>query len=164
MEFIKYISTKKALYATSSGLKIKRISVLPVVLNKDELTLYKRYKNSAKSRNKTFELSTTTFKRLIYSKCYYCGIEPRQKVGDIQYNGIDRLNNDDGYHIENCLACCKVCNRGKGTMSSEEYVEHLTRVAQLLIPQYEAYRLGDLELTKKLRKEQLKNAGVFSLN
>jgi hypothetical protein len=49
-------------------------------------------------------------------------------------------------------------------MSSEEYVEHLTRVAQLLIPQYEAYRLGDLELTKKLRKEQLKNAGVFSLN
>lgn len=164
MEFIKYIGSKKALYATKNGLKIKRFSVPPIKLEKDELKLYKRYISSAKERNIEFDLSTTTFKRLIHSKCYYCGIEPKQIIGNMEYNGIDRLNNSNGYNIENCLACCKVCNRGKGTMSSSEYLDHLIRITSLLLPQFEAYKNKDYELVKKLRLEQLKNAGVFNLN
>lgn len=164
MEFIKYINGKKALYATDRGLKIKKISVLPVELEKDELKLYKRYKASAKEREIEFELSTTTFKRLIHSKCYYCGIEPKQTIGKMQYNGIDRLDNAKGYHIENCLACCKVCNRGKGTMSSDEYLEHLNRIVFMVMPQFEAFKNKDYKLAEELRLKQLKDAGVFKLN
>ena len=164
MEFVKYISKKKALYRTKNGYKIKKISILPIELSKEESQLYRRYQYSAKERCIDFNLSTTTFKRLIHSNCYYCGIEPKQKQGTMEYNGIDRLNNDDGYHLENCLACCKVCNRGKGTMSSGEYAIHLNRIVRLVMPQMIAFDSGDYNLTDELRLKQLKNAGVFILN
>lgn len=164
MEFIKHVSSKKALYATDRGFRVKRFSVGPVELNKEEKQLYKRYQYSAIQRQKEFDLSTTTFRRLIHSKCYYCGVEPKQVHNEMLYNGIDRLDNDQGYNIDNCLACCKVCNRGKGDMSSSEYTTHLTRIVTLVMPQFIAFQQGNLEEVQKLREKQLKEAGAFKLN
>lgn len=164
MEFIKYISSKKALYATPNGFKIKKIIKKPIVLSKDEQSLFNRYKYSAKSRGYDFDLSTDSFRRLIYSNCYFCGIEPKQIHNEILYNGIDRLNNEKGYERENCLACCKVCNRGKGTMNSDEYFDHTVRIMAYLQPSHEAFKKGDLITAKKLIETRLENSGVINFN
>lgn len=60
-----------------------------------------------------------------YRKCYYCDKEI--EFGDDKNNGnsqnhltIDRLNNKDGYNINNIVFCCRRCNTIKGAWFSEK--------------------------------------------
>lgn len=161
VEFIKYISSKKALYRNTIGYKIRKIDRLPIELYSDELALFKRYKRSAKDRSIEFNLSTDVFKRFIHARCFYCGIEPRQVIGNLEYNGIDRLDNTIGYQHDNCLACCKVCNRAKSNMTEDEFMDFIVRVCNIMIPQVRAFNSGDLETAKQLRLNQLENAGCY---
>jgi len=73
---------------------------------------YGNYKNHAKRRRISFELSFESFINLTQQRCHYCGSESSNflKVsgnGGFKYNGIDRKDNTIGYTIENCVPCCK---------------------------------------------------------
>lgn len=77
--------------------------------------LYERYKNSALKRNYEFSLTLDNFVELTSDKCYYCHIDPKQIHGKNHkipyvYNGIDRVDNDFGYTVENCVTACGKCN------------------------------------------------------
>jgi hypothetical protein len=52
---------------------------------------------------------------------------------DFIYNGIDRKINSIGYVYENCLPCCEICNKAKGTRTYEEYIEWMNRIADRVI-------------------------------
>lgn len=87
------------------------------------------YKNGAKNRGIFFGLDEQQFRKLTSDFCYYCGSKPRQipednanRNGIYVYNGIDRINNDLGYVIDNCVSCCKVCNRAKLNMGQQEFL------------------------------------------
>ena len=97
------------------------------------------YKYGAKNRGKTWSLTEDQFFALTQQDCHFCGIEPSGDVkrwkgnrykGTYVYNGIDRLDNDIGYTPENCVPCCKWCNKAKNVRSSKEFLEHVTRVYQ----------------------------------
>lgn len=97
--------------------------------------LYIRYKNSARYRNIPFELTKHDLKALIDLHCHYCNNPPKQVYayckgshGYITYNGIDRINNDIGYVAGNIVPCCYVCNRMKGNMIKQEFLEHIRNV------------------------------------
>lgn len=79
--------------------------------------LYKNYRNNAKYRNIEFDLTDDEFRLLTQNNCYYCGKEPAQlcnsTTGAYIYNGIDRVDNSQGYNLGNCVACCGECNRLK---------------------------------------------------
>ena len=47
------------------------------------------------------------------------------------YNGIDRVNNDLGYNIENCVSACKEVNMGKYTYSKDEYINMCKQIVLL---------------------------------
>lgn len=67
------------------------------------------------------------------ARCYYCGCAPEhlvrstthpdEKIGYIL--GIDRLDSDGTYTDDNTVGCCWDCNRAKGTMSEEDYLNHV---------------------------------------
>jgi hypothetical protein len=65
-------------------------------------------KNKASTRNYSFNIDFDIFKSLVLSECYYCHHQKNDEV-----NGIDRINNAIGYEKDNCVSCCKVCNRMK---------------------------------------------------
>ena len=44
-------------------------------------------------------------------------------TGDFTYQGIDRVDNTQGYHMVNCVPCCKKCNQAKLAMSKEELID-----------------------------------------
>lgn len=79
--------------------------------------LFNRYLFGAQTRNLSFNLTEQQVYNLSQQNCYYCGIEPSSLVktagGQIKINGIDRVDNDKGYAIENCVACCSKCNYNK---------------------------------------------------
>jgi hypothetical protein len=39
------------------------------------------------------------------------------------YNGIDRVDSNIGYTLENCVPCCEAVNRMKMDLSKEEFIE-----------------------------------------
>lgn len=95
--------------------------------------LYRRYKNDAKTRNRSFCITKEEFRILTKCKCYFCGLEPSSIMkgpgynGDYLYNGLDRLDNTKDYELSNCVTCCKICNRAKQTMTIEEFKTHIIR-------------------------------------
>jgi hypothetical protein len=42
---------------------------------------------------------------LMKRNCYYCDFISNETV-----NGIDRMDSSKGYHLNNCVSCCKNCN------------------------------------------------------
>lgn len=100
--------------------------------------LYSRYKREAKQRNLPWSLSMEDFEKLTSSNCSYCGKAPSQSsaagrkgcYGDYIYNGIDRKDSKIGYETSNVVPCCKVCNRMKGDMTSESFIEHVSKIGK----------------------------------
>ena len=102
--------------------------------NSAERKIFNNYKNSAKNRNYEFKLSFDELKNIIYQSCHYCGSQPHVKkevYGDkVITNGIDRIDNNKGYLIDNVIPCCFVCNRAKSTMSYNDFIDWLNDVSQ----------------------------------
>ena len=67
---------------------------------------YTEYKNRASKKNLDFALSQDEYLSLITQDCYLCG-----KNSNSQHlNGIDRIDNNKGYMMDNVKPCCANCN------------------------------------------------------
>ena len=100
-------------------------------------TLYYKYKQAAKRRDVDFNISKEQFAELIKKSCHYCGTPPNKKFFQdrcddifVIYNGIDRVDNEIGYHDFNCVACCTVCNSMKLQMGESEFYNHIEKIYQ----------------------------------
>lgn len=93
---------------------------------------YNHYKQGAIRRNLSWELSLDQFIELIFSNCYYCNLEPFLLVKSgkhkLKTNGIDRVNTNIGYIIDNCVACCKFCNFAKGNSNLKDFLNWIYRL------------------------------------
>lgn len=91
--------------------------------------LFAIYKKNARRRGYKFNLSQDEFRGLVIQPCSYCGRPPSSVVevndSSLIYTGIDRTNNEEGYSIDNCIPCCKICNRAKRGMPYEEFMIYL---------------------------------------
>lgn len=97
-------------------------------------SLFYRYKKDAARRGHLFSLPIDVFKQLTSSPCFYCGHQPAHTIkawsGEVYtYNGIDRRHNNFGYHEGNCVSCCEKCNRFKGRLGADEFVDLAMNVA-----------------------------------
>ena len=73
---------------------------------------------SAKRKNNNFNLTYEQASEMFFGTCFYCG-----HVGTDQWlNGIDRMNNDIGYEINNCVSCCKTCNNIKCITEASNFI------------------------------------------
>jgi hypothetical protein len=102
-------------------------------------TVFTRYKIQAEKRNLSFNLKFEDFLDLIQEKCYYCDESPKNlsgkgyKGGSFFYNGIDRINSALGYELENCVTCCKICNKAKDILSQDEFYKWIFKLHSNLI-------------------------------
>jgi hypothetical protein len=104
--------------------------------------IYEKYQYSAKTRNIDFNLSKEEHLEIIKQNCYYCGSEPELKqphkgkgkyVGvPVPYNGIDRIDSNVGYEVDNCVSCCTKCNYMKSDMNVSLFKEHILKIANYL--------------------------------
>lgn len=112
--------------------------------------IYSYYKGKIESDNiknptrkqKEFKLTPQEFAHLIHSNCYYCGEPPTadniwNKSGKrkldldiIRINGIDRIDSNKGYFIDNCVPCCPQCNRMKLDYTTEAFLQKIRQIFQ----------------------------------
>lgn len=93
--------------------------------------IYNRYIYKASRRGYSFELTFNFFESLITCACYYCNALPTNMYtydSDFRYNGIDRVDNTKGYIEGNVVSCCKTCNAAKGTMTTTEFLDWISRI------------------------------------
>lgn len=95
---------------------------------------------SAKRKYKAFELTLEEFSDLVTKPCYYCGSEPtsdnvwnksgkRKTISEeAKFNGIDRIDSNIGYIKDNCVPCCKICNRMKSDLTTTDFWSHINRL------------------------------------
>lgn len=96
--------------------------------------LFYNYKRNATKRGVDFVLTIEQFKDITKSICHYCGEPPSQiiskghskkhkvlKHAEYKYNGVDRINSNIGYHIDNVVSCCWKCNTAKNDMTLMEF-------------------------------------------
>lgn len=92
------------------------------------------YRKWASKKGNCFRLTKEQVKNLIESDCYYCGGEPSNNIGlhrgiRFLYQGIDRLDNTEGYTSDNVVPCCIVCNKMKKTLGHDEFLLHIHKIA-----------------------------------
>ena len=85
---------------------------------------YAMYKGNAKRRKIFFDLNEVQFALIISQPCYYCG-ELQEN-----FNGIDRIDNNQGYTLENCVPCCTSCNIMKHTKTKKEFIEKCKQIVE----------------------------------
>ncbi len=101
-------------------------------------TVYNHYKQSSKKRKLLFDLTRQELKEIIEKKCFYCGELSSNKFTIKKpknynsrfylYNGIDRIDNNIGYILKNCVSCCKICNLMKRGLSIEQWKNHMKKI------------------------------------
>lgn len=97
---------------------------------------FSRYKSAARKRKKSFDLTYDQFKTICSKDCEYCGQSPKEKftkvknVVKIKLNGIDRVDNNLGYSIDNCVSSCGICNSMKMDRSQKEFLNKIMEIYQ----------------------------------
>ena len=94
----------------------------------------RNYKRSARMRGIGYNLTEGQFKEITQKDCFYCGVKPNQRMkspksnGDYIYNGIDRVDNNKGYTIDNVVPCCGICNFAKHRLTTQEFKDWIERI------------------------------------
>lgn len=126
-------------------------------LEKAKLSLYNRYKYSAKYRNLEFDISYDLFCYFTMGECYYCESAPYQvhkiKNGYYIYNGLDRLDNKKGYLYNNTIPCCGQCNRMKSNLSGKKFLTQIYKIYHNLPHKFKAIEKQEKYLNEKASKE-----------
>jgi hypothetical protein len=84
---------------------------------------YDEYIRGAMKKNIQFDLDAEQFEMLVNSHCHYCDEYDETKV-----IGIDRVNSDRGYFIENVVPCCATCNFMKSDLEKEDFLNHICKI------------------------------------
>lgn len=100
-------------------------------------TSYLTYRNAAKKKNRVFELTEPEFEVITAKDCVYCGAKPRliKKKSEFtqrHLNGIDRLDSNKGYILENCVACCTTCNFMKFNFTLTEWFAQMVKILEFV--------------------------------
>lgn len=91
----------------------------------------------AEKRGLEFALDDDQLDVLFSSECHYCGAAPTncmkynragRKPEVFWYNGIDRVDSSKGYTFDNVVSACSICNRAKGALSYEEFMNWIGRI------------------------------------
>lgn len=89
-------------------------------VNVNILTKFKQYKKRCEKKGLKFTLKLRQFEYEIQKPCYICKTP--------NSNGLDRVNNLEGYTTDNIYPCCFDCNRMKSNKTTIEFTNYLSKL------------------------------------
>ena len=84
---------------------------------------YGVYSRCAGDKNLDFEISQEEFNKIVKEPCHYCNI-----IQERGFNGIDRLDSNAGYVLDNCVSCCKTCNFMKCSLPVDVFLKRIEHI------------------------------------
>lgn len=101
------------------------------------MRLYSEFKYRAKREGHVSYLSFDEWLGLSLKNCHYCGSKPVQRIskGKCQpytvwpkASGIDRVDNEKGYEMDNVVPACIQCNSMKGNRPLRKFFDMVRRI------------------------------------
>ena len=96
--------------------------------------IFRQYRQSAKTRERHFDLEVSDFSALVLNPCTYCGLQPN-KTRRLQgvstetcFHGVDRIDPNLGYVKTNICTACWDCNRSKRAQSATDFLTWAMRI------------------------------------
>lgn len=89
--------------------------------NNPEMVKYAMYKSGALKRGFSFELSKEEFMIFWKNPCFYCN-------SAIDTIGLDRIDSNIGYKLDNIIPCCTICNTMKLALPRNIFIEHCRKI------------------------------------
>jgi hypothetical protein len=104
---------------------------------------YCSHKSAGKRSGRGF-LNRKDWESIVFKPCYYCGKKDKRNRAssdsykkhkgkditpedvlkyEVEINGIDRVDSSKGYVLDNCVPCCKMCNRMKLNHSTQDFID-----------------------------------------
>lgn len=90
--------------------------------------LYARYVNGALRRGIGWDLTPEYCVELFKKACTYCGDTKSGK-----YSGIDRIDSDKPYTLDNTVSCCSDCNYMKRTLNLRDFLDKIYKIADRMV-------------------------------
>lgn len=118
----KYQKMKSKRYRSSSGFK-EKYNIRKKRYQQTYKGVYWNYKGNAKHSGFEFKLTVQDFKNFEGQNCFYCG-EKLVRVG------LDRIDNNKGYTLENVNPCCSICNYMRRTQTQEEFIAKCIQISE----------------------------------
>ena len=84
---------------------------------------YDEYVRGAMKKNLQFNLTAEQFIRIVNSHCYYC-----DEYDETRVIGIDRVDSERGYFIDNVVPCCSTCNFMKSNLEKDDFLNHICKI------------------------------------
>lgn len=125
-------------------------------------SVMRRYVGNAKAHNRVFAIGEEEFRSLIKQSCHYCGTEPkalkilpgrgliyRREDEVFYFNGIDRINTNLGYILDNVVTACSDCNKAKLNKPLPDFITWVMRLDSFLNTEH-----GDLIYYGDITEEQ----------
>lgn len=72
------------------------------------------------------ELTDWICQEMMTNPCFYCDY-----ISEKTLNGIDRMDNQDGYTVKNTVSCCKNCNFIKATLDPATFIQRCQHIAKI---------------------------------
>lgn len=88
---------------------------------------YSSYRINARSHGRNFDLTLEDFDNITKQPCYYCG-EFNGVFQGIAFSGVDRIDSSKGYTKDNVVPCCGKCNRMKGDLQQNHWIQHMQKI------------------------------------
>lgn len=92
--------------------------------NKTPKGKYLSYKAGARDRGFIFTITLDEFLKFWNNNCFYCG----DKIDGI---GLDRVDNNLGYDINNIVPCCTMCNTMKMAETNDTFINQCKKIVKL---------------------------------
>ncbi len=83
-------------------------------------------KSAAKGRGYAWEVDTERVARMITGPCFFCGVLPSDTL-----HSLDRLDNANGYILNNYVGCCGVCNNMKMCLDAHTFLRRCLHISSL---------------------------------
>jgi hypothetical protein len=116
-----YVFWKRILHILSYHHLIDNETYFPEVFPNSSSISYNDYKKRALKKNLIFNLTSIEFINIIDNPCYICG----KRSDENHKNGLDRINNNEGYIKTNVKSCCSECNYMKKTLLINKFFDKL---------------------------------------
>lgn len=134
---------------------------------------WKVVKYSASSRFLKLGLSKGEALKTGIKSCFWCNTKPvnlmnkrtrtaaQREYGAFVCHGLDRIDNSVGYIKGNVVACCKICNRGKGASTLKEWIAWTSGVGIVISAlRCRQYRVSWLNMSRIIKiQREIKCAG-----
>lgn len=88
---------------------------------------YSTLKGQAKRRGFKVFITKEQFIEIVNAKCYYCN-GPLPETG----SGLDRIESNKHYTLENVIPCCGVCNRLKCHLLTKNEMTEVIKLLKIL--------------------------------